>query len=241
MAILSACLSASAENVISIRSHDLADFPSLLLIFSVLLAVSFIAVIILWRKNSSLFVEIKIRSKAQKQLRLLNKEILKKAYTDALSGMGNRRAFFEEAEAKLKIAKLDQVSLAVLMIDIDHFKKINDQYGHARGDKFIQAFAKVVLSSVREEDVQGRIGGEEFALMAFNTSLEGAMDLAERIRLAAEAMELMHEDQVIKASISVGVAVFDPELDDLDSLLNRADDALYQAKELGRNRVMINT
>ena len=243
LAGLSMQLPAFAQYIGSIQSqsYDHPDFTWLLLIFSALLVVSFSTAVILWCKNSSLFIEIEIRAKAQKQLRLLNKEMLKKAYTDELSGMGNRRAFFEKAEAKLKLAKLDKAPLAALMIDIDHFKNINDQYGHAQGDKVIQAFANVVLKSIRTEDVQGRIGGEEFALIAVNTNLEGATDLAERIRCAAEAVEVIHGKKIIKVSISIGIAVHKPCQDDLTSLIRRADDALYQAKKLGRNRVIINT
>jgi diguanylate cyclase (GGDEF)-like protein len=164
-----------------------------------------------------------------------------KAYTDALSGMGNRRAFFEQGEAKLRLASGTDTPMSALMIDIDHFKSVNDQFGHAVGDKVIQGFAEIVLETVRDEDVQGRIGGEEFAIIASNTSLKQAEVLAERIRLAAEKVELLHEGKVIKTTISIGVTTFDPEQDDLSTMMLRADNALYHAKELGRNRVIINT
>ena len=218
-----------------------SDVPNLILIFSALLALLLLAVVILWRKNRALFAEVKIRAKAQKQLRLLNDEFIKKAYTDELSGLGNRRSFFEKAEAKLKLAQLDQSPLAILLIDIDQFKFLNDEYGHAQGDNMIRAFAKVVLNTVRVEDVQGRIGGEEFALMAVNTPLDGARDLAERVRSAVEKIELTHKNKIIKTSISVGVSVCDSGLDSLETLMLRADEALYEAKKLGRNRVIINT
>jgi len=215
-----------AISVFLIVAKD-SDVPNLILIFSALLAVSLLAVVILWRKNRALFAEVKIRAKAQKQLRL--------------SGLGNRRSFFEKAEAKLKLAQLDQSPLAILLIDIDQFKFLNDEYGHAQGDNMIRAFAKVVLNTVRVEDVQGRIGGEEFALMAVNTPLDGARDLAERVRSAVEKIELTHKNKIIKTSISVGVSVCDSGLDSLETLMLRADEALYEAKKLGRNRVIINT
>ena len=206
-----------------------------------LMVLLFIAILVswlLWRENKVMSAELKMRTEAQKQLSLTNKRIRKQVYTDDLSGMGNRRAFYRQGEAEIKLAKLDKKPIAALMIDIDRFKKINDQFGHALGDKAIKKLAKVILEIIRDHDVQGRIGGEEFAILTPNTNLKGAEDLAQRIRLAVEAIELMSGKQPIKLTISIGIAAFDMGEDCLDSLMARADEGLYQAKYLGRNQVV---
>lgn len=206
-----------------------------------LMVLLFIAILVswlLWRENKVMSAELKMRTEAQKQLSLTNKRIRKQVYTDDLSGMGNRRAFYRQGEAEIKLAKLDKKPIAALMIDIDRFKKINDQFGHALGDKAIKKLAKVILEIIRAHDVQGRIGGEEFAILTPNTNLKGAEDLAQRIRLAVEAIELMSGKQPIKLTISIGIAAFDMGEDCLDSLMARADEGLYQAKYLGRNQVV---
>lgn len=221
--------------------HATGNLKGLVWILISFLTMAVFANIIQWGWSRSLSAELGTRAEAQKQLSIMNKQMHEKAYTDALSGMGNRRAFFEQGEAKLRSAFGTDTSMSALMIDIDHFKSVNDQFGHAVGDKVIQGFAEIVLETVRDEDVQGRIGGEEFAIVASNTSLKQAEVLAERIRLAAEKVELLHEGKVIKTTISIGVTTFDPEQDDLSTMMLRADNALYHAKELGRNRVAINT
>jgi len=194
---------------------------------------------VLWCLNRKMSAEIKIRTEAQDLLKLANKKIRKQAYTDELSGMGNRRAFYEQAEAEIKLATLDGKPLTALMIDIDYFKNFNDRFGHAVGDKAIQRLAAVILSIVRETDVQGRIGGEEFGIIIPNTGLKGAEDLAERIRSAVEAFELCTGKETVKLTVSIGVAAFELDGDSLGSLMVRADEALYKAKHRGRNQVAI--
>jgi diguanylate cyclase (GGDEF)-like protein len=208
----------------------------MLLVVSLLISIS--ASWLLWRKNQVMCAELKMRTEAQKLLSLTNKRIRKQAYTDDLSGMGNRRAFYRQGEAEIKLARLDKKPIAALLIDIDSFKSINDQFGHALGDRAIQELAKVILSIVRANDVQGRVGGEEFAILAPNTSLQGAEDLAERIRKAVEAIELIASAKSIALTVSIGVSAFSLEYDCLDSLLVRADEGLYKAKRLGRNQVV---
>ena len=203
-----------------------------------LLSVTLLASLVLWVFNRKMSVEIKMRAEAQDQLSLANLSILKKAYTDELTGMGNRRSFYEQAEAEISLAKLDGSSLAALLIDIDHFKNINDQYGHSVGDEVLQKFGEVILQLVRANDVQGRIGGEEFAVLTTKTDLDGAKDLAERMRLAVEKIELISNSRIITLTISIGVTGFNAESDDIHTMLSRADKALYKAKGSGRNRVV---
>jgi len=214
-----------------------AEYSMLLRYLVFFLFITLLASLVLWVFNRTMSEEIKVRAEAQKQLRLANKQILKLAYTDELTGLGNRRSFYEKAEAEISLAKLDNSPTAVLLIDIDHFKKINDRYGHGVGDEVIQAFAKVILEIVRSNDVQGRIGGEEFAVLTTKTTLEGAEDLAERMRLAVEKSEFQFGVETIQITISIGVASLDSYCDDIHSMLARADTALYQSKYLGRNRV----
>ena len=208
------------------------------LIFFLCLAVLFSLVLCVFNRTMS--AEIKARAEAQKQLSLANMFILKQVYTDELTGMGNRRSFYEKAEAEVSLAKLDGSPLALLFMDVDHFKRLNDKYGHDVGDQALKKLGEVILQIVRANDVQGRIGGEEFIVLTTKTDLEGATDLAERMRLAVEKIELVSGSSTIKFTISIGVSGFDASSDDIHSMLKRADKALYQAKDQGRNLVVIN-
>ena len=205
-----------------------------------LLLISTLASVALWLRNRMMSAEIKKRREAQSQLKLANKQILKQAYTDDLTGMGNRRAFYEQAEAAVELAKSEGTPLASLIIDIDKFKNINDRYGHGIGDQVIQKLAEIILQSIRINDVQGRIGGEEFAIITPETDVKGAKELAERIRLEVENFELISDPYSIKATVSIGLTGFKSDADDVNSMMARADKALYAAKDLGRNRVFIN-
>jgi len=222
------------------KQSEAAEYPVLLKYLVFFLFITFLASLVLWLFNRTMSAEIKVCTEARNRLSLANQQILKQAYTDELTGMGNRRSFYEQAEAEVNVAKLDGSPLSLLLIDIDHFKDINDRYGHAVGDEVIQNFAKVVLEIVRFNDVQGRIGGEEFAVLTTKTNLEGAEDLAERMRLAVEKHGQLSGSIAVKMTISTGVTGFDPCCDDINSMLERADTALYQAKDLGRNLVVTN-
>lgn len=193
---------------------------------------------LLWGGNRSMLAEIQLQTEEKRQLSLANKRMVKLVYTDQLTGMGNRRSFYEEAEIKLNHSKLYNTPLATLMIDIDHFKNINDKYGHAIGDLAIKKLAEIILEAIRPNDIEGRIGGEEFAIVTINTSLEKAEQLANQIRSTVEHSELDINSQPITMTVSIGVTAFDSNTDDIDLMLARADKALYQAKNLGRNRVV---
>lgn len=218
------------------------DYSWLLKLLAICLSIAIAVSLILWVLNKGMSDEIEQRTNALNLLGLANKEIREQAYTDELSGMGNRRSFYEQAEAQIKLARLENTPLAALIIDIDCFKSINDHFGHATGDRVIQQLAVVMLDIVRCNDVQGRIGGEEFAVITTNTGLKNATDLAERMRAAVEALEILVSGlKVIRLTVSIGVAAFDPDCDDVHSMLARADNALYEAKSRGRNQVVISS
>lgn len=158
---------------------------------------------------------------------------------DQLSGLLNRRAFNELAVERLKPLVPGRDSFAVLMLDIDHFKKINDAWGHAGGDQVLVAFAGIANECLRDGDVFGRIGGEEFAMVLPNCSLNEARSIAERIRQTYASTPIdIGEGRIVSSTVSIGGAVALPP-EDLESLLLVADRSLYKAKHLGRDRVQL--
>ncbi|MEK9825351.1 MAG: diguanylate cyclase, partial [Methylotenera sp.] len=162
------------------------------------------------------------------------------ARVDYLTNLSNRRYFMEQAEAELNRALRYGSPLALLMIDIDHFKNINDSYGHKTGDMVLQKMSDLLKQSLREVDVLGRIGGEEFAILLPESRLENAIEVAERLRVQiANAKLLEAHGQALRCTVSVGVAMLDNPNKNLDALFNQADEALYKAKNSGRNCVCV--
>lgn len=180
----------------------------------------------------------------QKKLRLQEeqkvRELLKQQATiDALTGIRNRRSFYEAGGAELKRALRYQEPLAALMLDADHFKKINDTYGHAVGDLVLKDLALVIKQTLREVDVLGRVGGEEFAVILSHMSASGAVEVAERLRLKiAQRTVALPSGDSIGFSVSIGVALLDYSEKHLSDLFKKADIALYKAKKQGRNQVV---
>jgi len=159
------------------------------------------------------------------------------AHTDALTGLTNRRRFIEIAEAELVRSRRYDAPLSLLMLDIDHIKEVNDAHGHRAGDRVLQQLARTCLDVLRNVDVVGRVGGEEFAILLPETALPGAVDVAERLREAVEGARVTREEGVpLRITVSIGVAAL-AGLDNLDTLMSQADSALYDAKHRGRNRV----
>lgn len=163
--------------------------------------------------------------------------ILHLATTDTLTGILSRGHFSKLANAEIDRGIRHHRSLALIMLDIDHFKKVNDVFGHAAGDAVLQEVSRRVLEMLRVSDVFGRIGGEEFAIVAPETNTEQAYALAERIRLNIMQTPVHYVNNSIDMTISCGIASLSSELDSLDRLLLNADKALYLAKEHGRNQV----
>jgi two-component system cell cycle response regulator len=158
------------------------------------------------------------------------------ATTDQLTGLGNRHLFFELATRYLARAEREGRVLCMLVADVDHFKQVNDQHGHALGDRVLRAVGDVLRASSRKGDLVARFGGEEFVLLMPNCGAEDALAKAEKIRRDCEQLDASG----VRLTISIGVACFDPgDPESLDSLFGRADKALYDAKRLGRNRVIM--
>lgn len=160
------------------------------------------------------------------------------AAIDSLTGLVNRRAFFERTATARMLASRQQHPISLLMLDIDHFKSINDRYGHAVGDQALCVFAEAAQGALREPDILGRLGGEEFAVALPGTDLAGAVQAAERVRAAVKAAHLpgAHSEHVF--TVSIGVVLIDAD-EHINAALARADRALYAAKNTGRDRVAI--
>lgn len=163
----------------------------------------------------------------------LNRALSELATTDALTGLNNRRAFDHSLQLEMAIVERRGTPLSLLMLDVDHFKRINDNFGHEAGDKLLVAIAQMLNGCARVIDVVARVGGEEFAVILPNTPADGAREVAERMRTAVAHANWLAQP----ATISIGVATLQPE-EAAASLCARADTALYAAKAAGRNRVV---
>lgn len=183
--------------------------------------------------NAKLAMMIAERIHAQEKLEVL-------ASTDPLTGLFNRRYFFLLAEAEFKKAARYNRPLSVIIIDIDHFKKVNDTYGHSAGDQALVHVAHLTRLAARETDVVARHGGDEFVLLLPETDVAAALQAAERLRAQIEHTPIHINGHAITCTITLGVAGSDSGmLDNFDQMLIRADQALYEAKESGRNRVLL--
>ena len=158
------------------------------------------------------------------------------AFSDALTGIGNRRAFMLKGEQLLADNARRSQCVALLLCDLDHFKRLNDSFGHPMGDQALIAFSQVIRATVRRGDVFARIGGEEFAVLLADSDEAGAFEVAERIRQAFARLDLLAPGFL---SVSIGIVTTRTAGDDLSHLLSQADQALYLAKARGRNRVQM--
>jgi diguanylate cyclase (GGDEF)-like protein len=158
---------------------------------------------------------------------------------DGLTGAYNRRYFMQIFDKEFSIAKRYKNKLSILLIDIDNFKEVNDTYGHAGGDAVLKRFVIFCEDILRDSDLFGRYGGEEFIVMLPSTPSLGAAIIAERIRANIEEMSVTYEKQTIKFTISIGVSQALDTDSNSNAVLTRTDSALYQAKKKGRNRIEI--
>jgi diguanylate cyclase len=166
-------------------------------------------------------------------------DLKRAATTDGLTGLFNRRAFGTRLRRALSDGKTEGFPVSLLLIDVDHFKQVNDTYGHATGDLFLRLIARVLSDGVKGRDTAARYGGEEFAVLLLRADLKAASTVANQLRIAVEGQQLGKKrpaGNLANITISVGVAQFRSD-DTAATLLGRADAALYQAKDLGRNRV----
>ncbi len=179
--------------------------------------------------------ELVARVRAGARIVEMRNKIIRLAETDPLTGAANRRCFLERAEAAAADALRRQRSLSVLLLDIDFFKKVNDTYGHGGGDEALKRFVEGCGTALRPNDLLGRFGGEEFVVLLPETNPYVAVSIAERLRTAVEALTITHDGTSFRITVSCGVAAV--AADGLDGALSRADIALYEAKQKGRNRV----
>lgn len=172
-------------------------------------------------------------SELQEQARTLEQM----AVTDPLTQAYNRRHFYRLAEIEMKRAQASATPLSVIVMDADHFKRVNDTYGHQAGDQALIKLTEICQSAIRQTDVFARYGGEEFVLLMPDTDAQAAKSIAERIRANIEKTEIKVEGKIVRFTVSMGISTFHPPYEfTFDSLLTQADRALYKSKRTGRNR-----
>jgi two-component system cell cycle response regulator len=175
----------------------------------------------------------------EKELSEMNDKLLRISLTDGLTGVDNRRALEQRLHEMFEHSLRLHEPISVVMCDIDHFKKVNDTYGHAAGDEVLKQFAHILAEEAREIDRVGRYGGEEFLLLLPGTVLDAAVTFSERLRQRVDSNTFSYEGGTLKRTVSFGVASWPhPKIRGREAMLKAADDALYVAKEMGRNRVV---
>lgn len=178
-------------------------------------------------------MEQKVRLRTQ-ELEAANRELDLQARSDPLTGMLNRRGFDSQLKLAAALARRSGRPLALVMVDVDHFKRVNDTFGHDAGDEVLKRLAQTMQQRLRDSDVTARLGGEEFVAMLPDTDLKGALAISQQLLHAVAAQQ---DDTVGRVTISAGVSIFRGDGDDTHDLMRRADEALYEAKGQGRNRV----
>jgi diguanylate cyclase (GGDEF)-like protein len=166
-----------------------------------------------------------------------HEEIYRLTIIDGLTQIHNKRYLYEALERELIRGRRHGRHLAVLMFDIDHFKRINDVHGHLAGDFVLKELARIIQSCIRRDEVFARYGGEEFCIILPETAIDGAVELGERLRVLVEQHEFVFQQDNIKVTISVGCAQLGEDIRNASELLKRSDERLYEAKNSGRNRV----
>ena len=166
------------------------------------------------------------------------KKLFESALRDGLTSTFNRRYFVDRLQSEIRFAVRHEKTLALLFVDIDYFKKINDEHGHLAGDHVLAGVARVMTSTIRAEDVLARYGGEEFAVICREIEADGALALGERLRVAVEQDRFEHAGKVIPVTVSVGIAA-ERQIEDAQAFIAAADAAMYEAKRAGRNRVCV--
>ena len=181
--------------------------------------------------------DITDRKQAEEELKAAKERAEALARSDELTGLNNRRAFFNDGEQVLGQAKRYAHPFSLIMMDVDNFKHVNDTHGHAAGDDVLVTIANILRNQARETDILGRLGGEEFALILPETTLPDAIAMAERLRIEIENTTVKNTKSDIHITASFGLATLTSQQTSLEDLVNTADDTLYQAKRKGRNRV----
>lgn len=175
------------------------------------------------------------------ELEKANLELARLSRTDRLTGLNNRGHWEERLDQEFRRYKRSQTPSSLVMFDIDHFKKVNDTYGHQAGDEVIKLVASTLVQLQRETDISGRYGGEEFGIILPETTAEQAKIMAERLRTTIEATQVEYEGQVINFTISLGICELSPSVSEYSQWLEHADQALYSSKRNGRNQTSVHT
>lgn len=173
------------------------------------------------------------------ELESMNGRLQQLSKTDFLTQLYNRGYWEDNLSQEFKRLQRYSHQSTLLMCDIDYFKRVNDTYGHAAGDKVIQAIADAVQKNLRETDIAGRYGGEEYAVLLVDTTAEQATNFAERLRKTVEQTDVMYNGQVLKVTLSLGLAQYQPQMKEYRQWIEAADKALYQSKVAGRNRLTV--
>ncbi|WP_353153524.1 sensor domain-containing diguanylate cyclase [Herminiimonas fonticola] len=213
---------------------------------------SAIVIVLLWLLGARLIHQITVRERAQSELRTArddlersNSELAALALLDGLTGLANRRRFDAALDDEFARAMRNQTPLALIMLDVDHFKKYNDHYGHPQGDECLKKVSKILkTATARTGDLVARYGGEEFVILLPGTDMTGAAAIAERVRLAIQALNIEHTEipgGVVTASLGVASLIPQRKQNSSQQLVQAADQALYKAKEGGRNQSCIST
>lgn len=175
------------------------------------------------------------------QIQEANEKLRQLSRTDGLTGLLNRKTWEAELEEEFNRYKRHHHKTSLVLFDIDHFKKVNDNYGHPAGDEVIRQTARILKENLRNIDIAGRYGGEEFAVLLVDTDAQGARTVAERLRLAIEAYTAEYEDMRIDYTISLGICEINSDITDRTNWIDCADKGLYQAKNNGRNNTVTYT
>lgn len=179
-------------------------------------------------------------AKKNELLQKANEDLARMACTDYLTGLYNRRFFMQRLEEETSQARRHRLPMCVAILDLDHFKQVNDTYGHLTGDAVLRRFAELIQQGKRLSDIVGRYGGEEFCILLPQTDIRGGAIAAGRFRSACESEEYSDsEGRHFRITCSIGIAELGEDIPQAEKLLQRADDALYQAKEQGRNQVCL--
>lgn len=210
-------------------------------IYTLLLIFIFIVLLDLRKKRKNIeYLNSALKEKREQAqyLKKENKVLNELAIKDYLTQVGNRRYFFDFAKKAFLLAKREKKSLSLIVVDIDNFKMVNDQFGHQIGDEILKSFATCMERELRKSDILGRVGGEEFAVLLPNTNLDEAIQIAEKIRIRIKNSVYKSNEKNISVSGSFGVSQINLKYDQtLDNIYARADVALYKAKSIGKNRV----
>lgn len=221
--------------------HTIYSIP-----FQVRFGISYLVVAIIssWveyhgsRSHQALLLEQKLLNEEIERRKILEKELQRLAKTDPLTSLYNRGYFFESAEKELNRTQRYNTSICLAILDIDHFKRINDTYGHPVGDVVLQAIAKHCLLNVRETDLVARLGGEEFAFLLLHVNADEARIKMDTLRREISEIKVPYDGgKTLSVTVSIGLALYTPSIKQFDELYIQADEKLYEAKNAGRNCV----